>query len=315
MGLESLLAHGGSAIASYSRKAVKKATGPSLGELVEAFLSDLAQQNRSANTCQAYACDLRQFLGFHRGSIQDITPDVLRRFDASLVQLSPASRARKASTLASFLTWAYRRDYVDTNPMLKIDRVQVPPRRPRGLSRDRVERILTVIPPPQKRDRLLFRLLHETGLRIEEALTLHIEELEMESGDEHIRVVGKRGKIRRVFLDDPVLVQLLRAHLKQQGYQRGLLFRAQKNGTGRPLSYQAIQERWAAYCQKAGVECTLHQLRHSHATELVNDGVSLATIKKRLGHKSIQTTLLYAELSDATADNELRARRRKRGRI
>jgi site-specific recombinase XerD len=56
----------------------------------------------------------------------------------------------------------------------------------------------------------------------------------------------------------------------------------------------------------------IHQLRHAHATELVNDGVSLATIRKRLGHKHIQTTLRYAQLSDETADAEIRAWRRKK---
>lgn len=58
--------------------------------------------------------------------------------------------------------------------------------------------------------------------------------------------------------------------------------------------------------------CTLHQLRHTHATELVNDGVSLATIRKRLGHKNLQTTLRYAEQSDTAADAELRARQRQK---
>jgi integrase len=60
------------------------------------------------------------------------------------------------------------------------------------------------------------------------------------------------------------------------------------------------------------VTCTLHQLRHTHATELVNAGVSLATIRKRLGHKHLQTTLRYAAQSDATADAEIRAWRRQR---
>jgi integrase len=60
-------------------------------------------------------------------------------------------------------------------------------------------------------------------------------------------------------------------------------------------------------CGEAYVQCTLHQLRHTHATELVNDGVSLATTRKWLGHKNIQTTLRYAEQSDETADAELRA--------
>ena len=103
-----------------------------------------------------------------------------------------------------------------------------------------------------------------------------------------------------------------RKFLKDTGYKHGPLFRAQKNGRGGPLRYQSAQVRWAKYCAEAEIPCTLHQLRHSHATELVNDGVSLATIRKRLGHKSLQTTLRYAEQSDAAADAEMRAWRRKR---
>lgn len=80
------------------------------------------------------------------------------------------------------------------------------------------------------------------------------------------------------------------------------------------MRYQSVQERWQRYCARASVACTLHQLRHAHATELVNDGVSLATIRKRLGHKNVQTTLRYAAQSDATADEEMRAWRRCRAR-
>jgi len=117
-----------------------------------------------------------------------------------------------------------------------------------------------------------------------------------------------------VLLDDARLVRDVRAYLKRTGYTHGPLFRAAKNGRGGPLRYQSIQERWQRYCARAGVACTLHQLRHAHATELVNEGVSLATIRKRLGHKNLQTTLRYAELSDATADEEMRAWRRQRER-
>ena len=62
------------------------------------------------------------------------------------------------------------------------------------------------------------------------------------------------------------------------------------------------------------MSCTLHRLRHTHAIELVNGGVGLATIRKRLGHKNLQTTLRYAEQSDTTADAEVRAWRRKQER-
>ena len=84
-----------------------------------------------------------------------------------------------------------------------------------------------------------------------------------------------------------------------------------RNGRSRPSRYQSAQEHWARYCAAASVDATLHQLRHTHATELVNAGVSLATIRKRLGHRNLQTTLRYAEQSDPVADAEMRAWRRR----
>jgi integrase/recombinase XerD len=141
-----------------------------------------------------------------------------------------------------------------------------------------------------------------------------VEDLVLTPDDERLHIVGKGGKPRTVLLDDPRLVRQVRAYLKETGYRHGPLFRAAKNGRGGSLRYQSVQERWKYYCEQAGVCCTLHQLRHTHATELVNAGVSLATIRKRLGHKNLQTTLRYAEQSDAAADVEIRAWRRQRER-
>ena len=71
------------------------------------------------------------------------------------------------------------------------------------------------------------------------------------------------------------------------------------------MRYQSVHEHWVRYSAAAGVDATLHQLRHTHATELVNAGVSLATIRKRLGHRNLQPTLRYAEQSDAVAMQSL----------
>jgi site-specific recombinase XerD len=290
---------------------VSRLTVP-LGRLTEDFLADLRQANHSPHTLRAYASDLAQFEAFHAGSPDDITVERLRAFWQSVASLSPATRSRKQACLACFLTWAYRHDYIAANPMDKIDRVKREPPEPRGVGREAIERILGAIPAARKRDRLLFRLVFETGLRIGEALELHVEDLELAPDDEHIHVRGKGGKPRTVLLDDPLLVCQLRTFLRTTGYQHAPLFRAEKNGRGGPLRYQSVQERWAAYCRKAGASCTLHQLRHTHATELVNEGVSLTTIRKRLGHKNLQTTLRYAEQTDAAADAEMRAWRRRR---
>jgi len=275
------------------------------------YLTELTQANRSLHTRRAYQTDLQQFAIWYDAPVEDVTVGALRDFFVTVMELSAATRARKQAVLASFLGWAYRQEMIAANPMGRVERVKHEPSAPRGVGREQVERILAVIPTKQTRDRLLFRLLLETGLRIGEALTLHIEDIDLIPDDEHLRVLGKGNKRRTVLLDDPRLVRQLRRFLKQTQYKHGALFRAQKNGRGGALRYQSVQERWAHYCAQTGVTCTLHQLRHTHATELLNDGVSLATIRKRLGHKHLQTTLRYAEQSDPTADEEIRRWRRQ----
>lgn len=287
---------------------------PALRELIETWLADLTHANRSAHTVRAYASELTRFIAHHDIPARGITPDVLRSFLATRAHLAPASRARTQAALSSFLTWAYRHGHVDANPMARLDRVHLEPPMPRGLPPEQVERLLSVIPTTATRDRLLFGLIARCGLRAGEALALHVEDLDLTRDDEHLVVRGKGGRQRTVLIDDDRLVKLLHAYLHDSGYRHGPLFRASKNGRGGPLRYQSAQERWSRYCTKAGVNCTLHQLRHSHASELVNDGVSLATIRKRLGHRTMQTTLRYAEQTDATADNELRAWRRRKAR-
>src|SRR5947209_2325246 len=283
----------------------------SLQSLVTTFLADLAHANHSPHTRRAYATDLAELCAFHQGPIRTITADVLRAFFERYAHLRPATRARKQAAVAHFLAWAEQQDLLEVNPMRKIDRVKLDPPQPRGLERGKIEHILEAIPVRCLRDRLFFRLLLETGLRVSEGLSLYVEDLNLSLDNEHLTVVGKGGKRRTILLDDPLLVQQLRAYLKRMGYQYGPLFRAEKNGRGGPLRYQSMQERWDHYCSLAGVACTLHQLRHSHATELINGGVSLPTIRKRLGHTNLQTTLRYAEQADETADAEVRTWRRR----
>ncbi|MEV4250609.1 tyrosine-type recombinase/integrase [Streptosporangium canum] len=79
-------------------------------------------------------------------------------------------------------------------------------------------------------------------------------------------------------------------------------------------SADAAHHRWQSYCAAAGVEIDIHQLRHAHAAELINAGVSIEAVRRRLGHASTETTQLYALLDDKIADAEIRAARRRRDR-
>jgi integrase/recombinase XerD len=275
------------------------------------YLADLSHANRSPHTRRVYGADLVSFARFYHGPAPEITPEVLRAFFATIAHLAPATRARKEAAIASFLGWAYRHDLIPGNPMGKVERVHLEPPTPRGIPLGQVDAILAVIPAQCRRDRLLFRLIAELGLRVGEALGLQVEDVDLTPDDEHLSVLGKGGRRRTVLIDGDSLVAQLRTYLRHTGYRHGPLFRAEKNGRGGPLRYQSAQEHWARYCAAASVDATLHQLRHTHATELVNAGVSLATIRKRLGHRNLQTALRYAEQSDPVADAEMRGWRRR----
>lgn len=275
---------------------------------IEQFLKGL---KRSPATLRAYGADLKHLGRWLLEQQNELEAPALEAYFAAH-EWAASTQNRKQTAIERFCRWARQHEQLEDDPTLLLERPTVPPPHPRGLRREEIERIFAVIPASQARDALLFRLVFETGLRISEALNIHLDDLDLSKGDEHLTVLGKGGQRRTVLLDDPKLVGALRKYLRSLEYEHGPLFQAQKNGRGGPLRYQSVQERWQHYTAQAGIACTLHQLRHSHATELVNGGVSLGTIRKRLGHRHIQTTLRYAEVSDASADAELRKWRRSR---
>jgi integrase/recombinase XerD len=282
----------------------------SLTSSIEDFLADLARQGRSVHTLRAYRTDLTAFTRTFAGTPQDITPQILRTYLTTLTDKAPATRARHEASLASWMGWAYRADIITADPMTRLDRTQLPIPAPRPIPTSQVTAVLGAIPKSRDRDRLLFHLIYTTGLRIGEALSIEVDHLDLTRDDEHVTIRGKGGRRRTVLLDDPSVVTMLRRYLRARGYRHGPLFRAEKNHVGGPLRYASARQLWANYRAKAQVNATIHQLRHVHATELVNAGVSLETIRRRLGHANTQTVQRYAEQTDATADAEIRSWRR-----
>ncbi|QTJ71425.1 tyrosine-type recombinase/integrase (plasmid) [Rhodococcus sp. ZPP] len=276
------------------------------------FLTDQTNAGRSPHTVRGYRGDLAQLARHHNGPLAAIDTAVLRGFFTAHAGKAPATRARKRAAVGEFLTWARRHGLLESDPMALIEHISVPERLPRPAPPGEVERVLDMIPKANLRDRVLFGLIHSTGLRAAEALGAYVEDLNLTADDEHLTVTAKGGRQRTVLLDDPALLALLRRHLRHTGYTRGPLFRAAKNHVGGPLRYASAEELWRKYCTAAEVKIGLCQLRHGHATELINAGFPVETVRKRLGHKKLSTTLLYASKSDRVADDEIRAWRRHR---
>ena len=256
------------------------------------FLTDLANAGASGHTLRTYRGDLAQFAAHHDGEIGDLDAATVRAYLAELAGLAPSTRKRKRAAVASFCRWAVRHDLLPANPMDKIDTIKVPRRLPRPAAAADVAQVLAVIcsrqprkdvPLDRLRDRVLFETAYVCGARATEVCGLYVEDLDLRLDDEHVRIHGRGGTVRTVPLDDRGYVALLKLYLARAGYACGPLFRASINGGGGPLSYDAAHHRWQGYCARAGIGLDLHQLRHSHATELktgrvASDATSLAQL-------------------------------------
>jgi integrase/recombinase XerD len=285
-----------------------------LKTLVDDFLRDLDAARKSPHTIKNYRSDLGRFRKFVATEQRSLDIPLIRTYLATLQDLAPATRARHHSALKSFFEWCYRHDLIAVNPMGKFDAPKVSQGLPRPIPKKSQERLMRVIRAAKPRERLLFTLVAETGLRIDEALGIYVEDVRLDAGQEGIRFRGKGDFEREVPLPfEFECLKLLRGYIRNEDLVAGPLFRTGKD-CDRRMTYGTALYQWQKLCKEAGVECEIHQLRHTVATTLLNRGVGIGTVRRLLGHKNLQTTQRYAELADETVRQELEAFARRRGR-
>lgn len=184
------------------------------------------------------------------------------------------------------------------------------------LSREEVGRLLGVV--REERFRICLRLIYQCGLRVGEAIGLRVEDIQGKAGRLHIRD-AKGGKDRYVPLSQAMYLEL-RGWWKMHrnpvwlfpslglGANERLKLRSEvlKKATG-PMSVSTVQRAVQLARAESGVhpETVVHTLRHSYATHLLEEGVSLRLISQYLGHASLDTTVIYTHL---TATSEEKAR-------
>ena len=287
-------------------------------DATETFVANLRQRSIPKNTIKSYAHDLHLFVQAVPADLAEVTSEHIQTFLTSNEDHSVATRQRRYSTLCTFYHWLIRHEVLTTNPMDRLDPIEQVQREPRPLLPETVTKILQAIPASNLRDRTLFTLIYDTGIRVGEALSLLATDVDLRTDDEKIRVFAKRQRERTIMLTAaPESVRLLRRHLKQSQITSGSVFRGDPRygGSPLPLEYSVVHYAWQKYCKLAGVEeATIHQLRHSRASQLLQAGVPVTTVRKQLGHRNIQSTLLYAEVDQATIKHDLQQYQRRKGR-
>lgn len=265
----------------------------------------------SPATVRAYRTDLAQFeafasgRGISLGKSGSITREHIRAFLAELHRRSTAksSVSRKLSSLRAFFKYLQGRELLGTSPMAGIKNPKQDKKQPRILNVDQALAVMEaeVEPDPEGlRDLALAELLYGSGLRISEALSLDINDVDLSAG--FVRVMGKGSKERIAPLSDESQKRLVRwleqRHAFSDSPREQALFLGIRGGRLNRRQAARIVEKLA---RLAGLPQNVHphMLRGSFATHLLEGGADLRDVQELLGHERIATTQRYTHLDMA----------------
>lgn len=288
---------------------------------IEGFLAHLQlERGLSPTTIASYRDDLRLFTRFcrERGIAQPsrVRPMTIRVFLQWLVESkrSASTAARKLACLRGFFRFLVAQGLMPRNPTEFIQTPRLWRRLPQTLDESEVERMLAAIPQTGQgtraneaallrvRDVALFELLYGAGLRVSEAASLELGQVNLDVG--FLRCLGKGSKERvvpvgtfaaqaiRRYLDDA------RPKLLRKASTVSTLF---VNRGGSRMTRQRIWQLARRYAMAGHVTKRIgpHTFRHSFATHLLSRGADLRTVQELLGHANISTTQRYTQVDRA----------------
>jgi site-specific recombinase XerD len=290
-----------------------------LRELKSQFLEYLEiEKGRSIKTVENYDRYLSRFLD-HSGIVSPakLTEQAIREFRIHLNRRPGASGTMKLKTinyymisLRAFLKFLRRRDIESLNPE-RIELAKVGQRDLDLISASELERLMAGPAAPAQgasrsamlaalRDKAILELLFSTGLRVSELCGLS-RDLDLSRDEFSVR--GKGEKVRVVFLS-PAAKDAIRKYLDKRGDIDDALFaqmgKNSKNAKDLRLTPRSVERIIKRYAVKAGItrKVTPHVIRHSFATDLLENGADLRSVQALLGHQNIATTQVYTHVTD-----------------
>jgi site-specific recombinase XerD len=273
--------------------------------IADKYLEDLAAIKRySGNTIKSYKADLQQFYNYCKKhsklNIQNISEKFIRSFLMTLSEdeITKISISRKLSAIRGLFKYAYRNEYVNSNPASAISNPKTVKRLPSIAS---VESILETYKKAEETEpddapliKTVFELLYGSALRVSEVCGLNYGDIDLKA--KTVRVFGKGNKVRIVPIGSKSAF-IIDEYMKSKNFTSSrdpLLTRNEAR----------IYPRWVhrivhKYLSKVTdiKKKSPHILRHSAATHMLDRGADLKAVKEILGHENLSTTQIYTHVS------------------
>lgn len=270
------------------------------------------ERQMSPHTVVSYSSDLQQWVDFAtNGHPQDFNPfdattNDIRQWIAHLSMSGVSARSihRKASSLNSFYKYLIKRKLTQTNPAAALVLAKLSKKLPSVIPQEQTNALLD---KPidrddftQVRDHLIINMLYQTGIRASELLGLLDAQVSLSSAS--IKVLGKRNKERIIPIGEALMEEIIlyrklrdKACVKTNG--NIICFFVKSTGVGLEYGtlYRIVHD--ALQGNVTSDRKSPHVLRHSFATDMLNNGADLNSVKSLLGHQSLETTQIYTHIS------------------
>jgi site-specific recombinase XerD len=270
-----------------------------MNALRERMIEDLQLHGLSKGTQVRYVQAVRQLAEYYRKPPDQITEEELRQYLLYLSNVKQVSTSTLTVALCG-IKFFYERTLHRQWTTLNLVRSPSEKKLPVVLTIDEVHRILECL--HHLRYRVCLSTIYACGLRIQEGVHLQVKDIDAERKVIHI-CNGKGGKDRYVPLPEPILKMLRQNWVT---HRHPVWIFPSRWGVGcrpdtatRPMNVRGVQVAFQRALEESGVQkaVTVHTLRHSYATHLLEAGVNLRVIQAYLGHTSPTTTAIYTHLT------------------
>lgn len=280
-----------------------------LSNLLDHFIKYLSNEKRyPETTITSYSNDLDNYYSYiilKKINYKTINKDEIRSYLKYLDELnySKSTISRILSALRHFYNYLIKEDIIESNIFKTIRNPKKDKKLPNFLQSDELIKIFDSIDITTDlglRNRLIFELLYATGLRVSELHNLKIKDIDFNNNE--IKVLGKGNKERITFFGEYAAKYLndylntSRKNLLKGKTTDYLLI----NNNGEHLSIRGIQDIVNKEVEHAALKHHIspHVLRHTFATDLLNNGADLKSVQELLGHESLSTTQIYTHITN-----------------
>lgn len=269
--------------------------------VINDFISYISKKNYSINTYTSYINDLYYFTVFIKKDLTKVTFEDVKDYleHLNLKKEKSSSVRRKISSLKSFYKFLYKNGYMDKKdyPLTKVAYPKMEKKLPKFIYYNDLLEIINESTKDKDgvRDRLIIEMLYATGVRVSELVNIKINDIDF--NNRRIIVLGKGNKERIVYYGEyaeEVLKEYLKTHDRKN---HNYLFVNAKGGqlTDRGVRY-IIDNIMSKLSVK--VHVTPHVLRHTFATDMLNNGCDIKVVQELLGHSSLKATEIYTHVTN-----------------